>query len=159
MKMNKLVTAGIACVMLLGGAVAASAAPADAQNPSRTAVKEAKAQVKQAKASLQAEQLAKLQKAASGLGIATDGKTAKELKTAIQEKRKALAGQKRADTLAKRKAEAEKLGISAQGKTAQELAKEIQAKKQEQKASKQAKKQAQKAGKQTKKSSPSQAAS
>ncbi|SCW71505.1 colicin import membrane protein [Paenibacillus tianmuensis] len=149
MKMNKLVSVGIACAMLLGGAVSASAA----QKPSQTAAKEAKAQHKQATASLQAEQLAQLQKTAAGLGIATDGKTAKELKAAIQEKRKALAEQKRADALAKRKAEAEKLGISTQGKIAQELAKEIQAKKQEQKASKLAKKQQQKASKPTKKSS------
>ncbi|KZE80879.1 hypothetical protein AV654_11055 [Paenibacillus elgii] len=153
MKMNKLVSVGLACAMLLGGAVSASAAPAAAQNPSHTAVKEAKAQHKQAKASLQAEQLAQLQKTASGLGIATEGKTAKELRAAIQEKHKALAEQKRADALAKRKAEAEKLGISTQGKTAQELAKEIQAKKQEQKASKQVKKQEHKASKQTKKGS------
>lgn len=151
MKMNKLVSVGIACAMLLGGAVSASAAPAAAQKPSQTAVKEAKAQHKRAKASLQAEQLAQLQAKAASLGIATDGKTAKELKAAIQEKRKAVAEQKRAETLAKRKAEAEKLGIFTQGKTAQELAKEIQAKKQ--KASKQAKKQEQKANKQTKKNS------
>ncbi|WP_051775271.1 hypothetical protein [Paenibacillus tyrfis] len=153
MKMNKLVSVGIACAMLLGGAVSASAAPAAAQKPNQTAAKETKVQHKPTKASQQAEQLAQLQKTASGLGIATEGKTAKELKAAIQEKHKALAAQKRTDTLAKRKAEAEKLGISTEGKTAQELAKEIQAKKQEQKASKQAKKQQPKANKPTKKSS------
>ena len=86
MKMNKLVTAGIACVMLLGGAVAASAAPAAAQNPSRTAVKEAKAH----------DTLAKRKAEAEKLGISAQGKTAQELAKEIQAKKQEQKASKQA---------------------------------------------------------------